>query len=68
MTDFMCMCLDGDKFEELCDLYPESRELIAKRGLIKRKLFVDNLKRQRDLGESNAKNFKPFIYDAENCF
>lgn len=37
---FNIMALDGDKFEELCDLYPDSRQTILKNALGRRKLFM----------------------------
>ena len=37
------MCLEGEIFENLCDLYPDSKQTIAHASLKKRKLFMDKL-------------------------
>jgi hypothetical protein len=37
------MCLEDEKFEELCELYEDSKTTIAHNGLQKRKLFMEVL-------------------------
>ena len=44
---FNVMCLDDEHFEELCDLYPDSKETIALFGMNKRKVFMEKLEEQR---------------------
>ena len=43
VTTFNVMCLEDEKFQELCELYEESAKTIQYNGLQKRKVFMDKL-------------------------
>lgn len=54
VDEFRIMCLDGEVFNDLCELYPQTAESLKIQGLKKRKMFM----RMLTLQEEEAKNGK----------
>ncbi len=44
VEELRVMCLDGDVFLDLCNLYPQTSETLKIQGLKKRRLFMECLK------------------------
>ena len=61
---FNVMCLEDEKFEELCELYEDSKTTIAHNGLQKRKLFMEVLERQK-IAFQKGKKWDPYIYTSK---
>ena len=42
------MCLGDEDFEELCDLYPSTQDILKIRSLNKRSIFIKCMKMQEE--------------------
>ena len=43
--EFRAMCLGDEDFEELCELYPNTCDILKLRSLKKRSIFIDCMKK-----------------------
>ena len=59
---FKVMCLEKDKFTQLCDLYPNSRNHIKINSLMKRRYFLQNMKQQLK-HEEQGLVWEPKVYN-----
>ena len=50
------MCLQADKFKDLCELYPQTAQSLQIQGLKKRNLFINCLRLQEEEAQHQAKN------------
>ena len=59
------MCLSKTDFEELCDLYPHTKESLKILGLKKRKMFLDCLTMQEVSAAFAFKNLNTVVYKGD---
>jgi hypothetical protein len=57
---FNCMCLDAKKLEELCHLYPNSRQKLATTSLLQRALFME-LRQEQIECETAGVKYIPWV-------
>ena len=68
VSEFRAMCLSDEDFEELCELYPNTREILKLRSLIKRSIFMRCMKKQEEEAKLGNKKLTTFIYKADVPF
>jgi len=56
------MCLDADVFNDLCNLYPQTKETLKILGLKKRRLFMECLKLQEDEAAMGKSKLSCIVY------
>ena len=56
------MCLRGEKFHELCELYPQTADSLKIQGLKKRKMFMSVLALQEEEAAAGKKVLSTIIY------
>ena len=56
------MCLDSEVFQDLCDLYPQTKETLKILGLKKRRLFMECLKLQEDEAAQGKNTLSCIVY------
>ena len=62
IEELRVMCLDGEVFHDLCNLYPSTAETLKIQGLKKRRMFMECLKMQEEEAASGKKELSCFVY------
>ena len=62
------MCLGDEAFADLCELYPNTEEILKIRSLNKRAIFMKCMKAQEDYNKNGEKKLSSFVYKADIPF